>query len=136
MSFEPPAPEEVLLTQGVRLFNEGRFFEAHEVWEELWTPARGPERLFLQSIIHLAVGFYHAQQRNREGAVRQLRKGLKKLAGYLPEAYGLDTLALYREAIGCLERVGRGDCLADFPVIVFSERMRSPARDCRSDPRP
>lgn len=131
-----PAAEETRLSEGVRLFNEGRFFEAHEVWEELWTPTRGPERLFLQSIIHLAVGLYHTQQRNREGAVRQLRKGLKKLAGYLPEAYGLDTLALYRRAIACLERIECGDCLADFPVIVFSERMRSPVTGSRSDRRP
>jgi hypothetical protein len=110
-----------LLEEGVRLFNDGQFFAAHEIWEEVWTPARGAERLFLQALIHLAVGFHHTQRGNREGALRQLRKGLKKLAGYLPEAGGIRTLALYRDARACLERLERGEALSRFPLIVFSE---------------
>ncbi|MCS6952016.1 MAG: DUF309 domain-containing protein [Bryobacterales bacterium] len=135
MARESAAGDE-LLVQGVELFNQRHFFEAHEVWEELWTPARGPERLFLQALIHLAVAFYHAQRDNRLGALRQLRKGLKKLAGYLPQAYGVDTLALYRKATVCLERVERGDLSLDVPTVAFSERRRSLATDCRSDPPP
>ena len=41
-------------------------------------------RLFLQAMIHLAVGFYHCERGNPVGAARQLRKGLGKLAAYLP----------------------------------------------------
>ncbi len=124
-----------LLEEGVRRFNEGQFFAAHEIWEEAWTPARGPQRLFLQALIHLAVGFHHTQRHNREGALRQLRKGLKKLAGYLPEAGGIHTLALYRDALLCLERLERGEALSRFPLIVFSEQRQSPGTDSRSDPR-
>lgn len=123
-----------LVEEGVRCFNEGQFFAAHEVWEEVWTPARGPERLFLQALIHVAVGFHHAQRRNPEGARRQLRKGLKKLAGYLPLAGGIRTLALYRDTLACLERLERGEALSRFPVIAFSERRQSPGTDCHSDP--
>ena len=81
--------------RGIRLFNNREFFECHEVLEEEWTPERGARRLFLQSLIHMAVGLYHAERGNPTGAIRQLRKGLRKLAGYLPSCEGIDTLRLH-----------------------------------------
>ena len=105
--------------RGIELFNQCEFFECHELLEELWRPERGARRLFLQSVIHLAVGFYHHQQGNRLGAERQLRKGLKKLAGYLPECEGIDTARLYVECGACLEQISRGLVIEHFPQIKF-----------------
>jgi len=96
------------LQHGLQLFNDRQFFVCHEVLEEEWTPERGPRRLFLQSLIHLAVGLYHAEQRNPTGAIRQLRKGLRKLAGYLPECEFIDTARLYRDALVVLEQIEAG----------------------------
>ena len=110
-----PAPAEDLLRHGIELFNRQAFFECHEVLEELWKPTHGPRRLFLQSVIHLAVAFYHHQQRNDAGAKRQLRKGLKKLAGYLPEHEGINTANLYRDALAFLEG---GATAEEFPKIT------------------
>jgi len=70
--------------EGIRLFNDGEFFDAHEVWEDLWHDYRLDDRSFLQSLIQLAAGFYHAQCNNEKGARSQLSKGLEKLGGYLP----------------------------------------------------
>ncbi len=94
-----------LLAEGIRLFNGGQYFACHEVLEEAWTPERDPRRLFLQSLIHLAVGLYHWQRGNPTGAGRQLRKGLRKLAGYLPSCEGIDTARLHRDALLALERL-------------------------------
>ena len=104
------------LQSGIRLFNHREFFECHEVLEEEWTPERGPRRLFLQSLIHLAVGLYHHQRGNPEGAVRQLRKGLRKLAGYLPVCEGVDTARLHREALAVLARIEEGECFEHFLI--------------------
>jgi len=52
------------LSQGIGLFNDGEFFRCHEVLEEAWRLERRPRRLFLQALIHLAVGFYHAKRGN------------------------------------------------------------------------
>jgi predicted metal-dependent hydrolase len=109
------APAKDLFKHGIELFNRQAFFECHEVLEELWKPARGPRRLFLQSVIHLAVAFYHHQQRNPAGTARQLRKGLKKLAGYLPDHEGVNTAKLYREALTFLEG---GATASEFPKIT------------------
>ena len=84
------------LSEGVRLFNAESFFECHEVWEDAWRPSRPPVRLFLQGLIHVAVSFHHERAGNPQGAARQMRKGLRKLAAYLPEHAGIDTWSLYR----------------------------------------
>ena len=105
------------LQDGIDLFNRCEFFECHETLEEIWMPERGPRRLFLQSLIHIAVAFYHVQRRNRAGAERQLRKGLKKLAGYLPEYDGVCTEELYRETLECLASIQTREEIGEFPKI-------------------
>ncbi len=117
-----PAPGGDVFAHGVELFNRQAFFECHEVLEELWLPSRGPRRLFLQGVIHLAVGFYHHQQANPAGAERQLRKGLKKLAGYLPEFERVNTALLYGQGIACLEAISAGHTPAPFPHIHYIRR--------------
>src|SRR5258708_8747135 len=104
-----PLAGEPAFRHGIQLFNDGEFFECHEVLEDLWRPMRGPRRLFLQGVIHFAVALYHYQQGNPAGARRQLRKSVKKLAGYLPEFEGVDTGALYREGVLLLDRIVNGE---------------------------
>ena len=106
-----------LLERGIALFNRGEYFACHEVWEEAWTPERGPRRLFLQSLIHMAVGFYHQMQGNPVGAARQLRKGLRKLSGYLPVCESVDTGCLEAEVRVVLELVESGRTVSNFPKI-------------------
>ncbi len=87
------------LKRGIALFNGGAYFEAHEALEAVWLKSPPAERLFVQALIHFAVGWHHAAMENFEGAVRQLEKGLKKLAGYLPERHGVMTLGLYEDGL-------------------------------------
>jgi predicted metal-dependent hydrolase len=108
------------LERGIELFNQREFFECHEVLEEEWTPERGPRRLFLQSLIHVAVGLYHAGRENPVGASRQLRKALRKLGGYLPECEGVDTERLYREAADALAAIEAG---ASVPEVRIHGRL-------------
>ena len=103
--------------RGIELFNAREFYECHEVLEDLWRPTQGVERFFLQAVIHFAVGFYHHQRGNQRGAELQLRKGLRKLAGYLPVFQGIDTALLYREGQAALETVLVGGRIGRFPVL-------------------
>lgn len=66
--------------QGIRLFNLGKFFEAHELWEDNWKAAEGPARLFFQGIIQAAVALLHAQRGNYAGAVSVYLKSRGNLA--------------------------------------------------------
>src|SRR5262245_58394393 len=44
---------------GIVLFNEQAFFEAHEVWEDVWIEKSGLERKFYQGLIQAAVSLCH-----------------------------------------------------------------------------
>jgi len=113
-----------LLARGMELFNRREFFECHEVLEEAWTPERDPRRLFLQSLIHMAVGFYHHTRGNPVGAIRQLRKGLRKIAAYLPAEEGVDTARLEQEARSVLEAIESGRPVTEYPLMHFAGPAR------------
>ncbi|TBH20856.1 DUF309 domain-containing protein [Thermus thermamylovorans] len=82
--------------QALRLWEEGRYFEVHEVLEAAWLGARGEERRLLQGVILLAAAL-HQQGQGRKG-LRNLRKAEAKLRG-LPSPYrGLDWQPLLLEA--------------------------------------
>ena len=75
-----------LLQDGISFFNAGRYFEAHEAWEDMWRPTRGPLRLFYQGLVQAAVGLHHLGEGNLNGARAQLIKSLSKLEQY-PEQF-------------------------------------------------
>jgi predicted metal-dependent hydrolase len=107
------------LQHGIDLFNREEFFESHEALEAIWTPLRGPRRLYLQALIHFAVAFYHDQQRNPVGASRQLRKGLRKLSAYLPECEGVDTAQLHRDGLAAVELTEAHQAIGPYPRMKF-----------------
>ena len=71
---------------GINFFNGGRYFEAHEVFEDMWRSTRGPLRLFYQGLVQAAVGLHHLHKGNLNGAAAQLEKSLAKLEQY-PEKF-------------------------------------------------
>jgi predicted metal-dependent hydrolase len=68
-----------LWAEGIELFNAGRFFDCHEVWEEVWKRASGAEKLFYQGMIQAAVAILHAQRGNQRGARSTWDKARAKL---------------------------------------------------------
>jgi hypothetical protein len=79
-------------------FNAGLFFEAHEHLEHRWVALPpGPVKQFVQGIIQVSVGLYHARRGSYNGAVNQLAKGLEKLGGLSGSVMGLDCVQFVRE---------------------------------------
>ncbi len=76
--------------QGIAFFNECEFFEAHEIWEELWTEYRGPSREFFQGLIQAAVALHHYGNGNIRGARKVYHSSVKYLDAYRPTHLGLD----------------------------------------------
>ena len=105
------------LEQGIALFNAREFFQCHEVLEDIWMHEKPPRKRFLQSIIHFAVAFYHEGRANRLGALRQLRKGLAKLAPYVPVYEGVDTSRMFDEGLRCLAALEQGGHVPEVPYI-------------------
>jgi uncharacterized protein len=75
------------LAEGLRLYNTGEFFAAHEAWESVWLRAQEPEKTFLQGLIQVTAAFHHWQRDNRVGTSRLLRAALGRLERY-PASFG------------------------------------------------
>ncbi len=75
--------------KGLQQFNRGRFFDAHETWEEIWLASPEPEKAFLQGIIQVAAAFHHYARGNRAGTQSLLEAGLKKLERFPKNHRGL-----------------------------------------------
>jgi uncharacterized protein len=100
---------EELLVEGVRRFNAGLFFEAHEAWEEVWLDSARELRAFYQGLIQVAAAFVHLRRNEYPGTVRLLHEGLRKLEAYPPSMLGVDLAALTtaaREAEGRILAAG------------------------------
>lgn len=94
-SYEP------LYLQGIELFNACEFFEAHEVWEELWQEHHGPSRKFYQGLIQVAVCLHHFGNSNTRGARKLYHSSRNYLEAYLPHHLGLDVAKLLAQMERC-----------------------------------
>ena len=98
-----PSPEyDARYLAGVEHFNRGEYFDAHEVWEDLWHECAAADRLFYQSLIQAAVALYHWVNGNRAGARRLFASGRDKMAGYRPSHRGLDVDRFWRQVEAAL----------------------------------
>ncbi len=61
--------ENKLYLEGIRLFNQHEYFEAHEVWEDLWRISTGLKRQYFQGLIQCAVALEHYRRSNPHGVV-------------------------------------------------------------------
>ena len=70
------------------------YFEAHEIWEELWSDYYLEDRKFIQGLIQLSVSFVHIGNGNLIGAKNLLKKSKNKFLEFseLTEALILKKL--------------------------------------------
>ena len=69
------------LVGGARLFDDGRFFAAHEAWEQYWRVESDPERRrLLQGLIQIAAALHKLLDLGApDSAARLFGRGLAKL---------------------------------------------------------
>src|SRR5712675_2331650 len=86
---------------GILLFNRGDFFEAHEVWEDLWAEGHGNERKFYQGLIQAAVGLCHFSNGNLGGAIKLYRSSRDYMKDCGAAFQGLDLARFWEEMERC-----------------------------------
>jgi hypothetical protein len=114
--------------EGVRLFNEHLFWEAHEALEIPWREDASPDREFHQGLIHCAAALHHfrlATQRREgrhgekpateamvlrhlEGAKGQWEKARQRLERFRPRHFGMDVEGFLRGMEHALEGLEKG----------------------------
>jgi predicted metal-dependent hydrolase len=95
-----PPTEKPEFALGLRLHNEGEYYEAHEAWESIWLDEPNDEwRLFVQGLIQVTSAFHKLfGQRAPGGAARLLERGLVKLDKYPPDYLGV-ALGSFRDGV-------------------------------------
>jgi len=97
------------LLAGIALFNEHRFWHAHEEWERIWLKAEEPDKQFLQGLIQLAAAYHHVQRGTFSGGARLFDAALRRLSAFPPGYRNIDRQAAVIAAALHRERIGRGE---------------------------
>jgi hypothetical protein len=110
------------LAEGIALFNDQKFWHAHEAWERLWLAANGDEKRFLQGLIQLAAAYHHVQRGTFRGGVRLFDAALSKLAPYSVHFLEIDRAEVVACAALQREKIARGEHIdeKDFPKFRYN----------------
>ncbi len=107
------------LAEGLRLYEAGKFFAAHEHWENVWRLSPQPQKTFLQGIIQVAGAFHHLQRDNTRGAIGLMRSSLRRLEPCPDHFAGFSVTALRDEIHQWLRALQENDpALPKAPVHI------------------
>jgi predicted metal-dependent hydrolase len=101
-------------------WNEKRYYEAHDVLEQLWLKTKSPDADYFKGLIQAAGAFVHLQKhfeyplhakhsRRLSPAVRLFRLAEKNLSPFAPRHQGLDVAAFCRLLRECADRIVASD---------------------------
>ena len=79
------------LKRAVELFNDEKYWEAHEGLEYIWKNANGSEKEILNGIILVAAAFVHDEKGEQGVCISILQRARKKLDRTSGDYYGIDT---------------------------------------------
>ena len=102
---------------GIRLFNEHKFFDAHEVLEDVWRAAPPEQKKFLQGLIQLAVALHHHSTGNTVGAASVLKRAARNLSCETTDRRGIRVPALLESISECEHAIAQGRPLPNLPPL-------------------
>jgi predicted metal-dependent hydrolase len=91
--------------EGVEYFNDCEFFEAHEVWEDLWQEYQGDSRKFYQGLIQVAVCLHHFGNENTRGARKLFHSSTKYIEPYGELHEGIYVAKLIADLTTCCREI-------------------------------
>jgi predicted metal-dependent hydrolase len=95
--------------RGLELFNQGRYFEAHEALEAAWLAETGPVRDLYRGILQVGVVYLHITQYNYPGAIKVYQRCRKWLLPWPETCRGVEVGRLRQDlenAVAALQRLG------------------------------
>lgn len=93
--------------QGLRLFNAGEYFPAHEALEEAWNAEEGDAKHLYQGILQIAVTYLHILRGNYSGALKVYGRSRKWLNGLPDVCMGIQVAELLLNAEKVMKEVER-----------------------------
>ena len=92
------APLHPQAVEGLRLFNAGEYFEAHEALEDAWNAEKGKVRELYRGILQIAVVYLHVTRRNYNGAVKVYGRSQRWLKDWPEICRGIEVGQLRKNA--------------------------------------
>ena|SRR5438128_2192991 len=124
---------------GIVLFNRGDFFEAHEVWEDLWMETAGEPRRYYQGLIQAAVSLCHFCNGNVRGAMKLYHSSRDYMQRFGPQHQGLDVTDFCRQMELCYAELLHQPTLEqriELDVNLFPNITLNPPPETWPDPAP
>jgi uncharacterized protein len=91
--------------EGLELFNNRHYFEAHEALETAWREESGPVRDLYRGILQAAVVYLHISRCNYPGAIKVYRRSQKWLSPWPDTCLGVSVDQLRRDLDGAIQKV-------------------------------
>ena len=101
MNEESTKSFKVSLFNALNLFNNHKWYEAHDAFEEIWNCVDGDERQVIQGILQVSVSQFHLSKGNLNGATILLGEGLGRIKTRTKINLGIDLDSFCR----CLENL-------------------------------
>ena len=87
----------------LNLFNNQKWYEAHDAFEDIWNTLDGDERQIIQGILQVSVSQFHLSKGNLNGATILLGEGLGRIKNRTNIDLGIDLESFCK----CLEELLR-----------------------------
>lgn len=102
--------------EGLRLFNAGEYFEAHEALEDAWNAETGEAKNLYRGVLQTAVVYLHITRGNYNGAIKVYERSRKWLNGLPDICKGIHVGELRRDAETAMREIHRlgADRIAEF----------------------
>lgn len=94
---------ETLFEEGKSKYLRGEYFDAHEIWEDLWSDYYLIDRKLIQGLIQLCVSLVHLDNGNLKGAKSLLKKSIEKFSQFEKTDRSIN-LQLLKEDLITLEK--------------------------------
>jgi predicted metal-dependent hydrolase len=109
--------------EGLRLFNQKKFFETHEELEDAWRDESGEIRELYRGILQAAVVYLHITRGNYNGAIKVYERCVKWLKDWPEVCRGIYVGKLRNDlenVINEIRRLGR-ERINEFDVSLFKD---------------
>ena len=78
--------------EAIDLFNNQKWYEAHDAFEDIWNDLVGNERQIVQGILQVSVSQFHLNKGNVNGAMILLGEGLGRIKNRVSEDLEIDLI--------------------------------------------
>ncbi|MEO0150392.1 MAG: DUF309 domain-containing protein [candidate division WOR-3 bacterium] len=107
---------------GLRLFETGNYFQAHEVLEELWReiPQDNKYKNFIKALIQICAGYYkYIEQKNPQGAKKIFKNARNYLLNYVNENVIMDVKEIIKNIDEVINMIENNEDISGFKILVL-----------------